>query len=142
MITVTALRLVICAKIVFTITCVVLLFLYSPNWLRNQKVRAPPVVFARLLGCAYAALIMVYLKGLSDSWAGKDISHVVWVGIVSNGSAFVVLLWFCLQGKSKSWSRLARTLLWLVMIILLSITAGLTGFGLIGHGAFGKSGPF
>jgi hypothetical protein len=95
----------------------------------------PPPLFARLLGAAFLALIVNYAQGLQHLSQGKDITNVVWVGIVSNGSAFLILLISGLSGDWKEWKQWVRGLFWGFTVIVGAITAGLIVAGLVLKGA-------
>ena len=51
-----------------------------------------PILFIRLLGAAYLALIVGYIFGFNDLNQGKNIQDVIWVAIISNGMASIILL--------------------------------------------------
>ena len=95
-----ALSIVFILKIGLTLLlwCVPLLLL--PNsWL--QKLGFPvmmPEVYLKLLGWAYLALVIGYCFGLCDTWNGVYPLPIIWVGIVSNGGASLLLLIYGSQG--------------------------------------------
>ena len=67
-----------------------------------------PQLFLRLLGMAYTALIVGYAFGLRDARSGRYPAGVVWVGIVSNGGAFVMLAVAALLGVWSGWGLPAQ----------------------------------
>jgi hypothetical protein len=50
-------------------------------------------VFIRLLGAAYTALLVGYILAVGDLRRNRNVSNTVWVGIVSNGLACIILFW-------------------------------------------------
>ncbi len=65
----------------------------------------PP--FGRLLGWAFAALLVVYASGLRDCWAGYFPWGTVLAGIVSNGGATLAILSWD-RKPAPGWSRTGR----------------------------------
>eukprot|EP00127_Corallochytrium_limacisporum_P005431 Clim_evm43s204 gene=Clim_evmTU43s204 len=51
-----------------------------------------PSIFTKLLGVAYLALCVGYYKGLGDVRSGVRPTQTIYVGIVSNGGACVMIL--------------------------------------------------
>lgn len=118
-------------KIAFTVVgaCVPLLLLSesSLQWLGFDVPQ--PILFLRLLGMAYAALIVGYAFGLRDARQGIYPVQAIWVGIVSNGGAALMLSFAALNGAWAQWGALAQLLMWGSLICLTGITAGLISFG-------------
>ncbi len=118
-------------KIAFTVVgaCVPLLLLSESalQWLGFEVPQ--PILFLRMLGMAYAALIVGYAFGLKDAKRGIYPAHVVWIGIVSNGGAALILSFAALNGTWAQWGDLAQILMWSSLICLTGITAGLIAFG-------------
>jgi len=88
-----------------------------------------PILFAHLLGAAFLALLAAYILGLLELKHGKDVSHTVWVGIISNGLAFLILLIFA--GQWKRWGTRAEIYMWSSTTMTLLITLGLIVFGVV-----------
>jgi hypothetical protein len=88
------------------------------------------MVFVRLLGAAYAALVVGYVSGLRALRRGDDVRNTVWVGITSNGSASLILFLSGVSGAWKGWGTLARMYMWSSAILTASITLGLVAAGL------------
>lgn len=67
-------------------------FLLCPaDWLAELLgARPDPIVFVRLLGVAYCALIVAYADGLAQVRLGVVPRSVVAMGLVSNGGALAV----------------------------------------------------
>jgi hypothetical protein len=88
------------------------------------------IVFVRLLGVAYLALLTGYSLGLRKLKHGGDIVDVVWVGIVSNGLVSILLFVFGFLGEWISWGVLAQTYMWGSALVTGLITIGLIITGL------------
>ena len=71
-----------------------------------------PILFTRLLGAAFLALLVGYLLGLRELRLGKTPFNTMLVGIISNGLACVILLCYGLQGEWSEWGEVARYSLW------------------------------
>lgn len=89
-----------------------------------------PMLFLRLLGAAYFALVVGYISGLRRLGRGDEVGDIVWVGITSNGSAFLILLLCGIAGTWKGWDILARSYMWISTLLTASITLGLVVTGL------------
>jgi len=127
---------IITAKIVITILfwCAPLLLATDGVlcWLRIPFPREM-LVFLRLLGWAYVALIVGYVFGLRATQRGKYPKGTVWMGIVSNGGAFVMLLIAAIQGIWSTWKWVAQAGMWLSLAATSVITVGLILFGPCGN---------
>lgn len=100
-------------KIVLTIGwSASLLFLTSTHFEKLGVPEPQPVLFTRLLGAAFLALLLGYVLGLRDLWRGKMPVNTILVGIVSNGLACVFLVYFGFQGTWSEWGSLARCCMW------------------------------
>jgi hypothetical protein len=124
---------VIAAKIVIT-----LLFWCFPLLLGSKAlfewIGVPfpePEIFNRLLGSAYAGLLVAYWHGLLQARAGGLPISTVQVGIVSNGIASIVLGRFGLSGAWATWSPSAQIYMWLSLAATVLITLGLVTTGWI-----------
>ena len=91
-------------------------------------------LFVRLLGCAYLALCAGYGFGLRSSLQGKRTLGPIWVGIVSNGGAFLVLCYYGLAGSWVSWGRAIQLIGWASVVASFSIALALFVFGVRGQG--------
>jgi len=89
------------------------------------------MVFVRLLGAAYAALVVGYVGGLIRLLRGEDIRNTVWVGLTSNGLACLILLLFGITGAWEDWGIWARIYMWSSALLTAAITAGLFFAGLL-----------
>ncbi len=119
-------------KIVLTLLLWCLPLLAFPaSWFAWMGMPEPqPVLFLRLLGAAFFALVVGYVLGLRELNRGNDVRNVVWVGIVSNGSAFLILLSAGANGAWEEWGILAWLSMWGSVLGTASITLGLVVAGL------------
>lgn len=120
-------------KIFCTLIFWVLPLLFCPtSWFVRVGMPEPrPMVFVRLLGAAYAALVVGYVSGLRGLHRGDDVRNTVWVGITSNGSASLILLLFGITGAWEGWGIWARIYMWISALLTALITAGLVFAGLL-----------
>ncbi len=102
------------------------LLLSTPRWFAELGFRpAPqPMVFMKLLGAAFLALGVGYVRGLAMLSAGRYPADTVLVGKVSNGLACALLVVYGALGAYAEWGPVARGLMWL--------SAALTGFVTLG----------
>jgi len=117
-------------KIVITAIfwCVPLL-LFPPQWFVALGLPAPePLLIARLLGAAYLALLVGYWAGLQGLRRGESPLPVMHMGIVSNGAAALLLLYFGSNGAWAHWSIGAQVFMWLSALGAGSIAASLLRF--------------
>ena len=123
---------VLIVKIAFTAVLCLLLLVFPPSWfvaLGIGTTPPQPMVFVRLLGAAYLALLVGYSFGLAQTRKGDKPIGVVWTGAVSNGLASVILLTHGLTGAWDTWSRLGPPLMWVSSVVTLGITIGLLVYG-------------
>jgi hypothetical protein len=91
-----------------------------------------PALFARLLGAAFAALIVGYALGLRRSLSGGDAGDAVAMSVVSNGLAFVVLL--TSMREWRTWGgRLAQAYLGLSTVLTFVFATSTLALGLGGR---------
>jgi len=83
------------------------------------------LIFVRLLGWAYFALLINYIFGRRSMQRGEDATGPIIVGIVSNGSACGVLLWYGVNGTWLSWRPVLNIYLWISAVLTFLITLGL-----------------
>ncbi len=122
---------VLIGKIAVTILvwCIPLL-LFPTSLLKWLGFKVPePILFFKLLGIAYTALVVGYVFGLRTSLRGGYPAGIVWVGIVSNGGAFLYLVLNAVSGTWASWGNIARVAMWSSLVGTGVITAGLITFG-------------
>jgi hypothetical protein len=106
------------------------LLFFQKSWFRPFGIPVPdPVVFVRLLGAAYLALLVGYAFGLAQAQRGTKPTGVIWTGAVSNGLASGILSYHGLTGAWDTWDRPGPALMWGSAIATLGITVGLLYFG-------------
>lgn len=101
---------VLVVKISVTIVfwCIPLLF-FPASWFVKFGLPAPePMMFVRLLGAAFLALVVGYSFGLDDIKKGKKPTNVIWMGIVSNGFACIILTYYLLTEGYIKWNTLGQ----------------------------------
>jgi hypothetical protein len=125
------LKVILTIKIIFTAVFWALPLLFFPKHAaRCLGIPVPqPILFPHLLGAAFSALLAGYILGLLDLNHGKDVSNTVWVGIISNGLGFLILLIFA--GQWKRWGTGAVIYMWVSTTVTLLITLGLIVFGVV-----------
>ena len=128
----TALSIVLLVKILFTVIfwCIPLLFFPASLFVRIGIPEPQPIIFIRLLGAAYIALTLCYILGFNALNQGQNIQDVVWVGIISNGLASIILFIAGNIGTWTEWSNIAQFYMWGSAIFTALITFGLLITGL------------
>jgi len=124
---------VIATKIVITLLFWCLPLLLGPKSL-FEWVGVPlpePEVFIRLLGGAYASLIVAYYHGLVEARSGGSATATVRMGIVSNGLSAIILGLFGVSNSWAQWHPLAQAYMWISFIAAVLITLGLIATGWI-----------
>ncbi len=81
---------------------------------------------------AYTALLVGYGFGLKVALRGGYPEGVVWVGIVSNAGACLLLGIAAGFGIWESWGEMAQTIMWVSLLGTGVIAAGLVRFGVCG----------
>ena len=104
-----------------------LLFCPSSWFVRADMPEPKPMLFLRLLGAAYLALVVGYICGLRKLGRGDDVRSVVWVGITSNGLASLILWRSGIARVWKEWGPWARIYMWVSALLTAAITLGLVG---------------
>lgn len=87
------------------------------------------IIYVRLLGAAYLALLVGYVAGVKRVKTGKDVEHIIWAGIVSNGLASLLLFLYGVLGSYTEWLPLGQLYMWLSAVLTLIITVGLLWTG-------------
>lgn len=125
------LKIVLVIKIAITLIFWALPFLLPDPFLDYLTVRLlgisplQPKVFIHLLGAAFLALTVGYIFAFRRVDRGKDVKHILWVGIVSNGLASGILFIYGFNQAYQSWSTLGQIIMWSSAIITGSIALGL-----------------
>jgi hypothetical protein len=114
-------------KVIFTLAFWSLpLVAFPASWFVRIGMPEPrPMLFLRLLGAAFLALVVGYVSGILGLSRGDDVRDIVWVGITSNGLASLILFFFGFTGAWKEWKRLARIFMWGSAFATALITLGL-----------------
>lgn len=126
-----ALSRILIIKIVLTtlIWCIPLL-LFPAAWLKWLGFPVPePQLFLRLLGMAYAALVLGYGFGLRDALRNQYPETVVWAGVISNSGACFLLASAALTQTWNDWGLIAQAIMWASLLGTGAITLGLVWFG-------------
>jgi hypothetical protein len=121
---------VLAIKIVVTLAVWALpALLLPPSWFATLGIPEPPLeqlVFLRLLGAAYLALVV----GYALAWrAPARHPGAVVVGIVSNGLAALVILSVGASGGLDTWTMLGNLYIWTSAVLAagLAVALGKTG---------------
>jgi hypothetical protein len=88
-----------------------------------------PLIFIKLLGMAYGALLVGYVFGFIAVCHGSYPHSTVWMGILSNGGAALLLSIGAFQGSWATWGFWARFIMWLSLAATGLISAALIAFG-------------
>ena len=87
-------------------------------------------ILLRLLGMAYLSLALCYFFGLQSQQDKIYPSDTVWIGILSNGGAFAVLLNSGVRTTNwKEWGSLAKVFMWISLFATGMICSSLVIFG-------------
>ena len=89
-------------------------------------------MFVRMLGWAYLALCVGYWFGLQAALQGRRAMGPIWVGILSNGGAFLYLIYYAVTGAWESWGAIIQFVGWASIGATMFITIGLYQFGVKG----------
>jgi hypothetical protein len=129
------LRVVLVVKMLLTaFAWVVPLLMFPTTLLEALGFPEPePVIFLRLLGVAYAALLVGYWRGWRRACAGEYPVDTVWVGIVSNGGATLLLSISAALGSWSEWGAFASLYMWLSLVGVALVTTGLIVEGPLRH---------
>jgi hypothetical protein len=119
-------------KIVITMLLWCTPFLFLPeSTLAGIGIPEPiNIVFIRLLAMSYIALVVGYIFGLKSTLSGGYPIEIIWIGIVSNGGACLLLLTYGFLNTWSSWGFYMQLAMWFSAIATASITLGLVITGL------------
>jgi hypothetical protein len=90
-------------------------------------------MFVRMLGWAYFTLCIGYWFGLRASLRGERALGPIWVGIFSNGGAFLYLSYYGFSGAWSTWGAAVQFVGWGSIVATFLITLGLLVYGVKGH---------
>jgi hypothetical protein len=118
-------------KILATVILWAIPLLFAPPSLFRRLGFPPPqpVVFVKLLGAAFTALLVGYVRGLSVLADERHPADAVLVGLVSNALACLIIVAYGLAGAYAKWALLARAYMWVSALV-----TGLVSIGLLVHG--------
>ncbi len=111
--------------------------LLLPDPFLNQMTRLffgfdfEPKIFSHILGVSFLALIVSYYAGVTQLKAEKDIEHIVWVGIVSNGLITFLLILYGFIGSYNEWLFIGQIYMWGSALLTGFITVGLFVTGIL-----------
>jgi hypothetical protein len=88
-----------------------------------------PDVFIRLLGAAYAALLVGYWHGLQEARAGRPALAAVRMGVISNGLASAILACYGVTGAWTGWAWPGQAFMWFSLAATSAVTVGLLTAG-------------
>ena len=125
-------------KIVLTIALCIWMFFAGLFSELGFPVPVPdPIIFLKLLGMAYGALLVGYCFGLVAVRRGEYPKAAIWVGIVSNGGATIILVGYAISGYFfpgssywLDWDGYAPLVMLLLLLAVSGITAGLFIYGI------------
>ena len=86
-------------------------------------------MFIRMLGWAYLSLCVGYAFALKASLKGERLMASIWVGVVSNGGAFLYLLYYGITGSWTDWGYFVKVVAWISVLATAFITIGLYLYG-------------
>ncbi len=129
-----ALGLTLLVKIVLTFFWALGALLARPSLFETLGFPTPELlVFVRLLGMAYAALLVGYIlayRSLRRTGMTEAVWSTVWVGFASNGGAALILITEGVLGAYALWGVAARVIMWLSAVLTASIAVSLWWTGL------------
>lgn len=105
--------------------CLPLLFFPASLFIWCGIPAPEPMIFVRLLGVAYLALLLGYYGGLKSIDSNQIPISAINMGLVSNGGGAMVFVYFGLIGSWSSWGSGARIYMW-----LLTVGAGMMAYSL------------
>lgn len=125
-------------KIALTLICwSILPLLLPPSWLEFFGLpQQSSYLFIKLYGMTALALVVGYGFGLRESYPSRNkqarrLMSAIWVGIVSNAGACLILLLYGLSGAWNTWGIVLQWCLWFSMAATGMIALSLIVFGVI-----------
>lgn len=107
------------------------LLTFPSAWFVALGMPAPePILFVRLLGAAYLALLVSYYMGLRGLNKSESPAPVIYTGLISNGLAGLLLVYFGATGAWSTWGGGMQIFMWISTFGALSITFQLLRFRL------------
>ncbi len=102
--------------------CAPLLCLPAATFVRWGVPAPEPMLFVRLLGAAYLALLFAYYGGLQSIRVYQYPRQVVLMGLVSNGLGAAILLFYGASGAWREWGMAAQVYAWGLVLGALLMT--------------------
>jgi len=129
------LEMVLIAKIALTIFfwCLPLIF-FPSALLICLGFDMGPLIFVRLLGFAYLALLVGYILAWRNFKTGIYPANTILVGLVSNFGACMVLCWGLLDGQWSEWGPIAQLYMWTSITATGAISFSLYKYGIKKNG--------
>ncbi len=114
-------------KIVITLVCLCIPLLFFPRELFNyfNIPMIDSMIFVRLLGVAYLALCVGYYSAISMLKNKQKPMAMIDMGLVSNGLAATVFLFYGSTGSWQNWDLFAQIYMWLITLGAFYICIGL-----------------
>ena len=114
-------------KIALTLLFVCIPLLFFPiSAFQYFGIQAPePLIFVRLLGVAYLALVVGYIGGIKLINNNQSPIHAIDMGIVSNGAAALTILYFGVTGSWSNWGNGAQIYMWCILAASALMTVNL-----------------
>jgi hypothetical protein len=109
--------------------CIPLLFFPESVFAALGFPAPQPMLFARLLGAAYLALLVGYHAGIRQLAQGLVPTSAIRAGIVANGMAFLVFACAGARSEWKEWGGGAQVFMWLCTCGALLMTIALFAYG-------------
>lgn len=108
------LRYIFIVKIVVTLVvwCIPLIMFPKSLFIKFGIPVSETLLFFRLLGVAYLALVIGYILGLIEIYRDRKPFQATWLGISSNGLACAVLFYYGLTREWATWQIPSQILLW------------------------------
>ena len=112
----------------FKIVCTILfwglpLLTVPSSWFPRLGIPVPvPIIWAGFLGAAYLVLTVTYWLGWMEIQKGGSATQTVWTGIISNGLACAILIWYGITGQWSTWSLPGQLIMWFSVALTLLIT--------------------
>lgn len=92
--------------------CIPLLFFPKALFTQLGIPMEGPMIFIRLLGVAYLALCVGYYSGITAIKNKQNPMAIIHMGLVSNGLAAAVFLYYGATGNWQDWSPFAQGYMW------------------------------
>ncbi len=114
-------------KIIVTLVCLCIPLLLFPRevYVYFGIPMEDSMIFMRLLGVAYLALCVGYFSAITALKSNQKPTAIIDMGLVSNGLAALVFLFYGATGSWQNWNLFAQVYMWLIMLGAFYICIGL-----------------